>query len=254
MIHRAHDYRHLIARWRAVARQAGLKLRPLIRAGEYPLYFLQNPTLGAAGGIYLSAGIHGDEPGGTEALIAWAEKHGGQLAGKPLLIFPCLNPWGLINNQRRDEAGLDLNRIFHLDDHPLVRAMKQLVQPHRFELALMLHEDFDGQGLYLYEVPRDLPHWGEDLLAVAKRHIAIDPRHRIDRRKATAGLIRRRFSRRVFEEIGYPEAIWLHQAHARRALTIETPSEFALEQRIRAHLAVLEACLRRVAIGREKTA
>ena len=47
--------------------------------------------------------------------------------------------------------------------------------------------------------------------------------------------------------MGYPEAIWLHEFHARRSLTVESPSEFALEQRVRAHCAVIDECVRRVA-------
>jgi hypothetical protein len=110
----------------------------------------------------------------------------------------------------------------------------------------MLHEDYDGQGFYLYEIMRARPFWGESLLAAAARHITIDPRKKIDGHKAEGGLIRRRFDRTRFDQIGYPEAIWLHEFHARRALTVESPSEFALDRRVRAHVAVLEECVRRL--------
>lgn len=249
--HRAHDYRGLIARWRAVARAAGLRLQRLADAGDDPLYFLRTPALGATGGIYISAGIHGDEAAATEALVAWAEKHVAQLARWPLLLFPCLNPWGLRMNCRYDAHGNDLNRAFHRDDIPVIAALKQVVAPHQFDLALMLHEDYDGQGFYLYEIQRLTPHLGEELLAIAGRHIAIDPRRKIDGRNAGSGLIRRRFDRRRFERIGFPEAIWLHEFHAQRALTTETPSEFALGQRVRAHVAVIEECVRRT-LGRAR--
>jgi len=244
--HRVHHYAQLVQRWRAVARGAGVKMRRFAFAREDPIFFVKTPALAATGGIYISAGIHGDEPASSEALIAWAEKHASRLARWPLLIFPCLNPWGLRNNIRLDATGVDLNRAFHLTDHPVIDALKKVVAPHQFELALMLHEDYDGQGFYLYEFERDAPFWGEELLAVAARHIAIDPRRRIDGRNARAGLIRRRFDRARFERLGFPEAIWLHEHHARRALTIESPSEFALEQRVNAHVAVLDECVRRL--------
>ncbi len=244
--HRAHDYRQLVTRWRAVARAAGVKLQRLATAGDDALFFLRTPALGATGGLYISAGIHGDEPASTEALIAWAEKHTARLASWPLLLFPCLNPWGLRNNCRFNAAGVDLNRTFLHDDEPVVRALKEVTSPHFFELALMLHEDYDAQGFYLYEPIRDAALIGEELLAVAARHIAIDSRRKIDGRNASGGLIRRRFDRRRFERLGYPEAIWLHGEHARHALTIETPSEFALDQRVRAQVAVIENCVRRV--------
>jgi protein MpaA len=248
--HRAHDYAHLVRRWRELAARAGLRLKTLTRSDGQPVHFLRSPALATQGGIYLSAGIHGDEPASTEALFTWAEMHAAGLAELPLLILPCLNPWGLTNNQRANATGLDLNRSFHRTDQPVITALKELVAPYHFSLALMLHEDFDAQGLYLYEIKRDLPFWGEDLLKTARAHMPIDPRGRIDGRTAAAGLIRRRFDRRRFEQIGYPEAIWLHEAHARRALTIETPSEFALDQRVRTHVAVIEECVRRALAGR----
>ena len=239
-----HDYRRLVTRWRKVALAAGIPLRVLARAGKHPLYFLQSPALAESGGIYMSAAIHGDEPAASEALIVWAEKNVRRLAKLPLLIFPVLNPHGLINNTRTDADGADLNRLFHLDDHPVIRAIKRVVAQRRFALALMLHEDYDAEGYYVYEVKRELPFWGEGLLKTAARFIPIDSRVKIDGRSARAGLIRRRFQKAVFLKMGYPEAIWLHELHARRSLTVESPSEFALEQRVRVHGAVIEECVR----------
>ena len=37
---RAHNYHHLIARWRRVARASGVPLRPLAKADNYTVYFL----------------------------------------------------------------------------------------------------------------------------------------------------------------------------------------------------------------------
>ncbi len=248
MTHRAHDYRFLIRRWRAVARAAGLPLRKLATTEQHDLFFLRTKTLGESGGVYISAGIHGDEPAATEGLIAWAEKNVRRLQRLPLLLLPCLNPWGLVNNTRSNEDGLDLNRLFHRDDQPVVSAVKRLVAPHQFAAAMMLHEDYDGQGLYLYEVERVKPFWGEALLAAARPHIAIEGRERIDGRKATNGIHRRRIDPKRFARMGYPEAIWFHLHHAARSLTIESPSEFALDQRVRAQVAVIEECVR-LALG-----
>ena len=73
-------------RWRAVARAAGLPLRKLASREQHDLHFLRTKALAASGGIYISAGIHGDEPAATEALITWAEKNVRRLAKLPLLI------------------------------------------------------------------------------------------------------------------------------------------------------------------------
>jgi protein MpaA len=245
--HRSHDYPFLVQRWRAVAARAGVPLQRLVRADGYDHFHLRTPALAEQGGIYVSAGIHGDEPAATEALIAWAEKHARRLARLPLLLLPCLNPWGLVRNMRTNARGIDLNRGFHHDDEPVVQAVKRLSEPCQFAAALMLHEDYDGQGIYLYEVQRREPYWGEALLAAARRHLPADPRLRIDGRKAVNGIHRRRIDLRRFTQIGHPEAIWLHLKHSARTFTVETPSEFALERRVAAHVAMLEEAVRRVA-------
>lgn len=243
--HRAHDYRRLIRRWRAVARDAGLAMHGFASTPEHEVYFLKSKSLAVTGGIYISAGIHGDEPAGSEALVAWAEKNARTLSRLPCLFFPCLNPWGLVNNVRANEAGLDLNRCFHRNDVPVICAMKSLIAPHRFAVALMLHEDYDGQGLYLYENARARPFWAERLIAAGRPVIPIERRTRIDGRKPAApGIVRRKFAPKSFASRGFPEAIYFHLHHSERTFTIETPSEFALDQRVAAQGAIIGACVK----------
>ncbi len=245
MMARPHDDKLLIDRWRAVARKARLRLRRFGQSSGLPVHFLRTGRAGDPRTIHLSAGIHGDEPAGSEALIVWAEKNWRQLRAHPFLIFPCLNPWGLRNNSRTDRFGRDLNREFG-KARPCspVRELKQVLRGEEFALSLTLHEDYDAQGLYIYEVQRDRPFWGEELLDMARPLIAIETRECIDGRKANAGLVRRHIDLKRFPLV--PEAIYLHLKHARRTFTIETPSEFALQTRVAAQVAMVEECLRRV--------
>lgn len=246
MLHRVHDYRHLIARWRRVAREAHLRLRPLASEDGFDLFYIETPRLAQTAGLYLSAGIHGDEPAAPEALLQWAERNVRRLAELPLLIFPCLNPWGLCNNTRTDSEGRDLNRLFHLDTHPVVAAVRKVTRPHRFKIALPMHEDYDAQGVYLYEVLRGKRGFGDALLRRAAKILQPDPRRKIDDSPSRNGLIRRRISPRKFAKMGYPEAIWLHRFHSEHTFTFETPSEASLDLRVRAHVAVLDECVRRI--------
>ena len=242
---KVHDYGHLVARWRRIARGAGLVLKPFSRVGGFPVYSLR--TRGSlASGFYVSAGIHGDEPAGPTALALWAETHLAALVrgpnALPLFILPCLNPWGLVENRRSDPAGRDLNRTFHRRVPP-VRELMRLIADERFALGVALHEDYDGRGVYLYEINDTPPDLGATLLRACKsKALGIDPRRTIEDFPFKGGLLRRQV---LPEDLDlHPEAFAVYPRHTPRFITFETPSEFGLAHRVRAHVRLLEGCVR----------
>lgn len=202
------------------------------------------------GGLYVSAGIHGDEPAGPQALALWAEAHLPALArtepGLPLFILPCLNPWGLVNNQRGDLHGRDLNRLFNRSNLSPIRELKRLLTGWRFGFGLSLHEDYDAQGIYGYELNEHRPDWGTDLLRAAARVIPHDGRRRIDTRVFEGSLMLRRNVHRIPV---HAETVHLHLGgHATHTFTFETPSEFSLAKRIRAHVLLIEESVKRLRV------
>ena len=248
--HHAHDYGRLVQRWKKVARRSGLKLEPFAQAGDFTLYYLQTRPSAASkkGGIYVSAGIHGDEPAAPEGLVQWAERHLPAIARAnklPVMLFPCLNPFGLTHNQRTDEHGTDLNRVFREEDLTPVKELKALLAGRRFDLAITMHEDFDAQGVYLYELRRLHRSWGEELLAAVADLLPFETRHTVDGRRFQRGVLSMRYA--LGKVPGYPEAIWLYKQHARRAYTQETGSEFSLQLRVQTQVRLLETCFRLLA-------
>lgn len=244
---RSHDYGHLIRRWRSAARARGLALTPYASASGYELFLAENRRpLANRPWIYVSAGIHGDEPAATEAALEWVNTTNQPFDEFNLLVFPCLNPWGLVNNSRLDADGRDLNRTYHEDVVPTTAAHKIRLAGRRFELALTLHEDYDANGIYIYEVRNRKPFWAEVLLAAAASHVPVDNRRSIEGRSSRAGIVRRAVNPEMMPH--FPEAFTLHFEHAARTFTVETPSEAHLDARIAAQVAVIdravELCLK----------
>jgi murein peptide amidase A len=254
---RAHDYKFLMRRWRAVAAAADLQLKKYSEAGGCSLYCLASRRKRTdAPSIYLSAGIHGDEAAATEGLVEWAQANTGALRTLNVLIFPCLNPWGLVNNSRRDPDGRDLNRSFHTSAVPQIAAQMQWLTGCAFDLALNLHEDYDALGLYIYELQRIKPYWGEILLKAAAEHIPLDPRQKIEGRSARGGIVRRAITPDLMPE--WPEAFVLYFQNAARIFTVETPSEFHLDDRVDAQFKIIseavELCRKEFSFRSKSTA
>lgn len=224
-------------------------MKKFAEAEGLPVFAVEpkRPPADGLPGLYLSAGIHGDEPASTEALLTWADRRARALARVRFLIFPCLNPWGLFNNTRRNEAGIDLNRGYLRGDVPVIAAQKAVVAGRTFDAAMMLHEDFDAHGIYLYELPNKRPFWGEKLLAAGSKHVPCEPRARVEGRPCRGGLIRPRIT--PGEMLEHPEAFFVAFGPSQRSLTFETPSEFSLTARVCAHGAVLDELLRLVMRG-----
>ena len=243
--HRSHDYLRLIKRWQALAKKTGLTFNSFVEVNELPVYYFSTAS-GAEDErevIYLSAGIHGDEPAPPWGLLEWAEANKKLLKSQRFLIFPTLNPHGIILNTRADHRGVDLNRAFNQEADPLIVAWKEVVKGLKFSLALCLHEDYDGQGCYLYELAPRGDAVGHDLLNDCASVIPPDLRKNIDGRAAKTGLILRR---RIPELPGYPEAIVLQRQGCPKVFTFESPSEFSLQDRIAVQHVFVAAALKRV--------
>ena len=209
-----------------------------------PIVWLQSAAARAGQpAIYLSAGVHGDEPGATSGLLLWAQTHLPQLASGSFIVYPCLNPHGLRLNTRADHRGLDLNRRFHLDDDPICGPWRRLMAEKAVRLCLCLHEDYDAHGCYIYELSHHPKGWSRPILErCTSKRLPIDSRKSIEGRTSAGGIIQRRTP--PDDLPGLPEAIVLYQFGSPVSMTFETPSEFSLEDRANAHALFIEHTIR----------
>lgn len=243
-LHRSHEFKALIAAWHKVARAA--RLNPLMLGEANGLPIMAFETQACAQGVpavYISTGVHGDEAAAPWGLLAWAEAHVDQLRQGSFLLCPCLNPVGLTLNTRADHRGLDINRRFHIKRDPLMGPWQKLIRAHPLRLGLCLHEDYDGQGCYIYELGRQREPFSTYILAAVAPIIGPDPRTKIDISIARKGIIRRKI---LPSDFTGPEAVVLHQLGCPVTLTFESPSEFALDIRVQAQRRCIEATLERL--------
>lgn len=248
--HRGHDYETLMKRWRKIQ----LHQTELSIEGGFPVLLFENEAgrNREENGLYLSAGVHGDECAPVWALLEWTEKNSTLLSESdlPLTVFPCLNPHGLTENRRYDQRDQDLNRLFQDAAHSLIGPWQQFMEGRKFRLAANLHEDYDSCGIYLYQLPSGKFQPGEQILMGCQNIIPREVRSIVDGSPFKNGLATRSGDMRALVESrldgGYPEAIWLYLHHLSEggcALTFETPSEFSLTDRVKAHSRFLDGVL-----------
>lgn len=249
MLSTPHSYTDLKDRWDALTKRNGWHSIELQSNSEYPVLAIENDAARktTSGGFYLSAGVHGDECAPVWALLNWTEENGSSnsLDDRPLVILPCLNPHGLVENTRLDSCGIDLNRNFQNPELPLMKAWQSFLNGRQFDLALNLHEDYDSGGIYLYELNRN-ESLGDRLLSACEDLIPRETATEIDGTEMVDGLLKRTddIERIANEELnGWPESIWLYLKHATDAFTFETPSEMDLNRRIKTHQRFIETAI-----------
>jgi protein MpaA len=183
--------------------------------------------------IYLSAGIHGDEPAGPLAIRRLFEQNAFPEAAW-VWCCPCLNPTGFRRNSRETGDGIDLNRDYHHLRTPEARVHVEWLQRQpMFDIAFCLHEDWEAAGFYVYELnPAGQPSLAEVMVEAVRSVCPIDESPLIDGREAAGGIIRPNPD--PASRTDWAEAFYLIQNKTRLSYTLEAPSDFILETRVAA--------------------
>jgi len=190
--------------------------------------------------VYLSAGIHGDEPAGPLALLELLSE--GFFDDRAhWFICPVLNPLGFVKGTRENADGIDLNRDYLACRSAEVRAHIAWLQSQpTFDLTLCLHEDWESTGFYLYEHNANhRPSLAHALLDAVRPHMPIEPAHIIDDRPIDEpGILRPEVNIQELPE--WPEQFYLREhAYYDLGYTMETPSSLPLAPRIAAQKALV---------------
>jgi hypothetical protein len=111
-------------------------------------------------------------------------------------------------------------------------------------LAIFLHEDWESNGFYLYELNPDLqPSMADAVIAAVREICPIDMSPTIEGRSAQNGVICANPD--LQKRPDWPEAFYLTHHKTRLTYTLEASSDFLLPTRIHALATGVNAVLRR---------
>jgi hypothetical protein len=241
------DIRAVLRELKAAAQTYGWDSEVFHKIGDLNLFALHRESEAKsakppATRIYISTGIHGDEPAGPLAALKLIEANRWPESAE-IFLLPCLNPVGFTLNQRTNADGIDLNRDYREPQAAETRAhIAWLERQPQFDLYLCLHEDWESHGFYLYEQnPDSKLSLAEKIIEVVKKVCPIDPSEIIEDRPAQNGIIRPNIS--PHEHPLWPEALWLITQKSRQGYTLEAPSDFPLATRVDALVAAVNAAI-----------
>jgi hypothetical protein len=239
------DIKTVLSDARLAAQRHGWDVEVFHKVGEFELLALhrnsQSDTVGRRR-IYLSAGIHGDEPASPLAALRLMQENRWP-ENAEVWLCPCLNPVGITLNTRANMGGIDLNRGYlnPVADEIMAHISWLQRQP-KFDLCVMLHEDWESLGFYLYEQNPDArPSYAEKMIEAVERVCPIDRSEMIEGRPAQGGIVRPNIDPRSRPD--WPEAFYMITHKTRQSYTIEAPSDFSLETRVNALVAAVGVTL-----------
>lgn len=209
-------------------------------AGEYPLLKIVLGE-GSPRRALISAGIHGDEPGGVETILNFLKEGNFSpfINEWEITLLPCINPYGYEFGSRENHQGKDLNRLFKIDEPPLEVTFVQSILDTCFELTIELHEDNDSQGYYLYQKGVDSKNdeIGLRILKSIEDIMPINLESEIDGSPSHQGIIGKELNVSAMD--WWPMALYGLSKGTQMCLTLEAAGRYELSRRVKAHLAAI---------------
>ncbi|TMQ02117.1 MAG: DUF2817 domain-containing protein [Verrucomicrobia bacterium] len=236
------DIRQVLRDDLEAARQFGWEIDELPVSEQLDLLAFRRVVQASRQKLYISTGIHGDEPAGPLAVRQLLLENQWPAAAD-VWLCPCLNPTGFELNRRENARGIDLNRDYRHRRSAEVRAhIAWLENQPDFDVALLLHEDWESHGFYVYEVSPDKQFsLGRRIIEAVSEVCPIDHSPIIEDRPSQDGVIRPDID--PTKRPQWPEAFYLIMKKTRQSYTLEAPSDFPLATRVAALVAAVRAVL-----------
>ena len=213
--------------------------------GFYPLIKI---VLGKGNSLraLISAGIHGDEPGGIESIINFLKNSNylDYINEWEITLLPCINPYGYEFGTRTNHQGKDLNRLFKLKNPPEEVVFAQSILETDFKLIIDLHEDNESHGYYLYQtgLSKTYEKIGLEILNSLEGIMPINLETEIAGSQADQGIIGKELE--ILSMDWWPMALYGLSKGTQMCLTLETSSLFDMETRVHAHLTAIKTAFK----------
>ncbi|MBC2607686.1 M14 family metallopeptidase [Pelagicoccus albus] len=240
---------HFNAQLLAAARDQNFAVEELTSHSGYAIYALTRKAAPSGDKpplrLYLSSGIHGDEPAGPLALLELLES-GLLPRDTDIAIVPLINPTGIKAKKRENDNGWDLNRDFRYPKNPETQAVREfIISQAPFHLSVALHEDWESSGFYMYCITPD----GDDrlprkILNEVKKEGPLEPETEIDGHPAENGLITRPADFDLEGRDDWPEAFLLYERSEHVHITTESASSAQLRIRIAQQCQAVKTAIR----------
>lgn len=237
-------YTEILRRLDAIGKREGVILSVLdeLRRSGYALPFCMLRSGPATGPqLCVSAGLHGDEPAGVEALLAFFERP--MLPDVGITAFPCANPTGFIAGTRTNDLGIDLNRTFGQERGPQeTELVRWALEAQRFACGIDLHEDHEANGFYLYEHVRRVPDVCAQVVAAVRAiGLPISDAPSVEDRALVGGCVAPA-EERLSPLVGF-FSIFLFDRHSDHTLVPESTPTLPMPARVAMHHAALDTVI-----------
>ena len=241
------EIRRVLQEIEAAANEHGWRVETFFDSSDFKLLALHRDSRSTqrdhpARRVYLSSGIHGDEPAGPLAVLRLLQEDRWP-QNLNLTLCPCLNPIGFVLNCRENAKGVDLNREYLKPTTAEILAhVAWLERQPKFDLCLLLHEDWESKGFYLYEQnPDKQTSLAEPMVEQVAKVCPVDRSDLIEGRPAKEGIIRPNVNLR--ERLDWPEAFYMITYKTRLSYTLEAPSDFMMSMRVDGLVAAVNAAV-----------
>jgi len=204
------------------------------RDEHLPLVLLSYRPTGATSSVFISAGLHGDEPAAVESVLQFIERvleQPKQYARFNMDFIPLVNPTGWRDCTRLTAQGLDINRQYHLLKGKEVKILENFLRGKHYDLMIDHHEDPRDHVHAFYTVT----YGNEDLSAI----------HGLVATVKSKGFKLRRFARTEgYFNVGKrlmpvlelrTFMLYARNHYSSRVYQVETPTELSVEQRVLLH-------------------